>query len=66
MTIIQSMQIILTLVVTGVCSILALQFVSVAKEQVEMQKWFAWTLRILLMFHAIAFPAALINLIWSW
>ena len=58
-------QILLTLFITGVCTLGAVNFVTVAKDAVNLQKWFTWTARIMFMFHVIAFPAAIINLIWS-
>ena len=65
MTVHIAIQILLTLVVTGICVLSAISFVTVAKEAVKLQKWFEWTARILFVIHLIAIPAAIINLIWS-
>ena len=65
MTVHIAIQILLTLVVTGICTLSAISFVTVAKEYEKLQKWFEWTARILFVIHLIAVPAAIINLIWS-
>jgi len=62
MTPIQCLQLILTLVVTGTCTAVSgIAF----REQIASNKWLMWTGRSLLALHAIAFPAAMIFLIWS-
>lgn len=65
MTIQMAIQIILTLAVTGACTFLMASYVTVSKERVKLQKWFVLSLRILMVVHAIAIPASIINLIWS-
>ena len=65
MTTHMAIQILLTITVTGICTLLAISFIDVAKEAVKLQKWFTLTAKSLFVFHMIAFPAAIINLIWS-
>jgi hypothetical protein len=60
-----AIQILLTVLVTGACTVLAMTFVTIAKDAVKLQKWFSVTVRILFILHLFAFPAAIINLIWS-
>jgi hypothetical protein len=62
MTPIQCLQLILTLTVTGACTAVS---GIVFRSEISSNKWFMWTGRSLLAFHAIAFPAAMILLIWS-
>lgn len=62
MTVVQSLQIILTLIVTGMWTFL---FDLVTKDRILSKKWLLRTGQFLLVFHAIALPIALINLIWS-
>jgi hypothetical protein len=65
MTIHMAIQILLTVIVTGGCTLLATNFITIAKDHLKLQKWFAYTARSMLLFHMIALPAAIINLIWS-
>jgi hypothetical protein len=65
MTVFMASQIIATLIVTGGCTLLMANFVTVAKEYVRLQKWFVRSVRVLMLLHAFAFPASIINLIWS-
>jgi hypothetical protein len=60
-----AIQILLTVLVTGGCTFLATNFVTVSNNYLKLQKWFMWTVRISLIVHAIVFPASIINLIWS-
>jgi hypothetical protein len=62
MTPIQCLQFILTLVVTGTCTAV---FGIIFREQIASKKWAMLTGRSLLVFHALAFPLAMIFLIWS-
>lgn len=65
MTFHMAMQILLTVLVTGGCTLLMANFVTVANDYSKLQKSYMWTVRILFIAHAIAFPASIINLIWS-
>ena len=65
MTIHMAIQILLTIIVTGTCTLLAINFINIAKDAVKLQKWFTLTAKSLFVFHMIALPAAIINLIWS-
>jgi hypothetical protein len=60
-----AIQILLTVLVTGTCTVLAMNFVTIAQNAVRLQKWFGITIRVLFVVHLIALPAAVINLIWS-
>lgn len=60
-----AMQILLTILVTGGCTLLLVNFVDVAKEHVSMKKWFIISVKTSFIIHGIALPAAIINLIWS-
>ena len=60
-----AIQILLTVLVTGACTLLAINFITIAKDAVKLQKWFTLTARSMFIFHMFAFPAAIINLIWS-
>jgi len=62
MTPIQCLQLILTLVVTGVCTAV---FGIVFRSEIATNKWLMWAGRSLLAFHAIALPVVMILLIWS-
>jgi hypothetical protein len=62
MTPIQCLQLILTLVITGTC---IAAFGIVFRDQIASNKWLTWVGRFLLTVHAIAFPVAMIMLIWS-
>jgi hypothetical protein len=65
MTMQMAIQIILTVLVTGTCTVLAMTFVTIAKDAVKLQKWFSITVRSMFLLHLVLLPAALINLIWS-
>ena len=65
MTIHIAIQILLTVLVTGSCTLLAINFITIAKDAVKLQKWFTRIARIMFMIHMVALPAAIINLIWS-
>lgn len=60
-----AIQILLTVIVTGACTVLAMTFVTIAKDAVKLQKWFSYTVRSMFLLHLVLLPAALINLIWS-
>ena len=62
MTTTECLQFILTLVVTGSCTAV---FGILFREQIASQKWLMLIGRSLLAFHALAFPLAMIFLIWS-
>ena len=65
MTTLMAIQILLTIFITGTCTLLAINFINIAKDAVKLQKWFTLTAKTLFVFHMIVFPAAIINLIWS-
>jgi hypothetical protein len=65
MTIQIAIQILLTVLITGGCTFLATSFVSITKDKVKLQKWFAFTAKCMWLIHFVALPAAIINLIWS-
>ena len=66
MTMTMAIQILLTVLVTGGCTLLTMNFVRFTKDDIKIRKWFEYTVRILFVLHLFAFPAALINLIWSY
>ena len=65
MTLHMAIQILLTVLVTGACTLLAINFVTIAKDQIKLLKWFTITVRSMFLLHLILLPAAVINLIWS-
>ena len=65
MTLHMAIQILLTVLVTGTCTLLAINFVTIAKEKIKLLKWFTITVRSLFLLHLFLLPAAVINLIWS-
>ena len=65
MTLHMAIQILLTVIVTGTCTLLAINFVNIAKDAVKLQKWFGFTVRSMFLLHLVLLPAAVINLIWS-
>ena len=65
MTLQMAIQILLTVIVTGTCTVLATNFVTIAKDAVKLQKWFGFTVRGMFLLHLVLLPAAVINLIWS-
>jgi hypothetical protein len=62
MTLLQSIQIILTLTVTCGCTFLIDLAIG---NYINTNKWCMRTGQFLVVFHAIALPLAFINLIWS-
>ena len=66
MTMTMAIQTLLTVTVTGVCLLLTMNFVRFTKDDIKIEKWFEYTVRVLFVLHLFAFPAALINLIWSY
>ena len=66
MTLHMAIQILLTVIVTGTCTLLAINFVNIAKDAVKLQKWFSFTVRSMFLLHLVLLPAAIINLIWSY
>ena len=65
MTLHMAIQILLTVLVTGACTLLAINFVTIAKEKIKLLKWFTITVRSMFLLHLVLLPAAVINLIWS-
>jgi len=65
MTLHMAIQILLTVLVTGTCTLLAINFVTIAKDQIKLLKWFTITVRSMFLLHLVLLPAAVINLIWS-
>ena len=65
MTLHMAIQILLTILVTGTCTLLAINFVTIAKDQIKLLKWFTITVRSMFLLHLVLLPAAVINLIWS-
>ena len=65
MTLHMAIQILLTVLVTGACTLLAINFVTIAKDQIKLLKWFTITVRSMFLLHLVLLPAAVINLIWS-
>ena len=65
MTLHMAIQILLTVLVTGTCTLLAINFVTIAKDKIKLLKWFTITVRSMFLLHLILLPAAVINLIWS-
>ena len=65
MTMTMAIQTLLTVTVTGIFILLAMNFVQFTKDNFKIQKWFEYTVRILFVLHLFAFPAAIINVIWS-
>ena len=65
MTLHMAIQILLTVLVTGTCTLLAINFVTIAKEKIKLLKWFTITVRSMFLLHLVLLPAAIINLIWS-
>jgi len=65
MTFAIAIQVLLTVVVTAACTYLLYTNVEVNEKYVRMNLWYTWLIRFLLVFHAVALPASLINLIWS-
>ena len=65
MTLHMAIQILLTVLVTGTCTLLAINFVTIAKEKIKLLKWFTITVRSMFLLHLVLLPAAVINLIWS-
>ena len=65
MTLHMAIQILLTVLVTGTCTLLAINFVTIAKDQIKLLKWFTITVRSMFLLHLVLLPAAIINLIWS-
>ena len=65
MTLHMAIQILLTILVTGTCTLLAINFVTIAKEKIKLLKWFTITVRSMFLLHLVLLPAAVINLIWS-
>jgi len=66
MTMTIAIQILLTLLLTGACTLFIFENVSVDEKYAKMNRWFMWTARVLILLHAVLIPAAIINLIWSW
>ena len=65
-TLTMSIQILLTVLITGVCTIFIFENVTVDEKQAKLRNWFMWSARVLILIHAILIPAAVINVIWSW
>ena len=63
---ITAIQILLTVLVTGSCVMLSMFYVTIDKKKVKLLNWYLTTIRLLLIVHAFALPAAIINLIWSY
>lgn len=63
---ITAIQILLTVLVTGSCVMLSMFYVTIDKKKVKLLNWYTTTIRLLLLVHAFALPAAIINLIWSY
>ena len=63
---ITAIQILLTVLVTGSCVLLSTIYVSIDAKWVKLKNWYDVTTRLLLLIHAFALPAAIINLIWSY
>jgi hypothetical protein len=63
---ITAIQILLTVLVTGGFVILSMTYVTIDKKSVKLKNWYDVTTRLLLLIHAFALPAAIINLIWSY
>jgi hypothetical protein len=61
-----SIQILLTVLITGVCTLFVFENVTVDEKQVKLHNWFMWSARVLILIHAILIPAAVINVIWSY
>jgi hypothetical protein len=61
-----SIQILLTVLITGACTLFVFENVTVDEKQVKLLNWFTWAARVLILIHAILLPAAVINVIWSW
>lgn len=65
-TLTMSIQILLTVLITGACTLFVFENVTVDEKQVKLLNWFTWAARVLILIHAILLPAAVINVIWSW
>jgi hypothetical protein len=66
MTMTIAIQILLTLFITGACTLFVFENVTVDEKYTKLDNSFKWVSRVLILLHAVLIPAAIINLIWSW
>lgn len=61
-----AIQILLTVLVTGSFVMLSMFYVTIDNKWIKLKNFYDVTTRLLLLLHAFALPAAIINLIWSY